>query len=205
MLIDVCDDLFERLIVSSYADRPGDRPDNRFLPLPFLIERNTACMMLMMSFYSEHAEAYYMTTGGQQKIPPEFWRESDHIDSVTSGMTPDHLSGEPEWIYIPREQYRALVALYGMDRCSGKLELETEPTSESLRPGPMTALDLQRAVELLRMHPDAKNMARPAQREFLRKNFPGSHILDDNFLSIFKQVPMKRGRPRKSGENSVEK
>lgn len=63
---------------------------------------------------------------------------------------------------------------------------------------PMPAARIREAIEALKAKTATETLTRPQQENFLRASFPDFHITKAQISSIFQEVPIRTGRPKKS-------
>ncbi len=63
---------------------------------------------------------------------------------------------------------------------------------------PLPQAKIKQAIETLKAKLATESLTRSEQADFLRESFPGYHITERQMAQIFKAIPVRAGRPRKS-------
>jgi hypothetical protein len=65
---------------------------------------------------------------------------------------------------------------------------------------PLPASKIREVIDALLGKVTTEDLTRPQQKDFVRKMFPNCRVTERQFSEIFQEVPVQKGRPKKSGK-----
>lgn len=113
-------------------------------------------------------------TGTLHRASASRWRRHDADRMIERGQAP-----------IPRSRNTGSVLVKQF----------AEPNVNSK---PIPQAKIQEAIKVLKETIAMESLTRPQQADFLRRNFPGYRVTERQLAKIFRAVPVRTGRPRKS-------
>lgn len=201
LLVDIFKDLADRYVNLAYPEGRPKLPNGKDAPtgLPGM-QDFTASYEIQQSLLDEFMIGYFTDFEDIKKIPRGFWRDKTGNDAIWSGMTPEGMSAQSEWIFVSRINYSELLAALGMTDVPGNgLVRESQDTiAESSGRRPMSGADIETAVELLKAEMLTKSLNREEQKLWVFQTFANKKVTEGDWRRIYPRVPAKKGRPRKS-------
>jgi hypothetical protein len=113
-------------------------------------------------------------TGKLHRASTSLWRRANADRMIESGRAP--IPGSPNTGSLVVKQF----------------------AEANVHPKPMPWTKIQEAVEALKEKIATQSLTRPQQADFLRKTFSSYHVTERQINQIFRAVPTRTGRPRKS-------
>ena len=114
-------------------------------------------------------------TGKLHRASPALWRQRDADRMIAKGRAP-----------IPHSLN------------TGSLVVKEFP-GQSMPRKPLPTSKIREVIDALR-EKVATSLTRPDQKDFVRKRFPNFRVTERQFGEIFQEVPVQKGRPKKSGK-----
>jgi hypothetical protein len=109
-------------------------------------------------------------------VPVQMWRQHDADRIIKSGQAQIPPSGNIGSLFVKQ---------FADARVDAK---------------PMPQTKIAEAIDALKEKIATESLTRAQQKEFVRENFPTYRITERQFSEIFRAIPVRTGRPRKSNK-----